>query len=352
MTVSPQWPQDGDRQPKAAGNGAELDSTSAAPALPPTLFKLPNLKRNHESQDPNQHPPSPNSPLAETPTSSGSEYPSVDAAGRETTENPNTSETASTQKRPNPAPIRPDEPAGRSWMETFGSHGLVVVLLLVVIGAALLSGRKSPSPEFESLVEYEPVDDRFEVELPIPLHGPHESTGPDESTGLASSAGVESPTQNLDPGLSPLQSEQTVSNPIAESFPHFQSALTPEPPLEARKRPLVSLEPPQPTFSIALRSQGTDLGAPQANKYLSEPGNIDALAAAKRFEIASPNPTLPTLKDLADEYLSTDDQNATEQTGPTYQLSPTPAGITDWSRYFPVYEPRSSADSATPSTSK
>ena len=350
MTVSPQWPQDGDRQPKAVGNGVESDSTSAAPALPPTLFKLPNLKRNHESRAPNQHPQSPNPSLAETPTSSGSENPSVDAAEREPA-NPNTSETGGAQKRPNPAPIRPDEPAGRSWMETFGSHGLVVVLLLVVIGAALLSGRKSPSPEFESLVEYDPLDDRFEVELPIPLHGPHESTRPDESTGLASSAGVELPTQNLDPGLSPLESEQTVSNPIAESFPLFRSALTPEPPLEARKRPLVSLEPPQPTFSIALKSQGTDLGAPQANKYLSAPGNVDALAAAKRFEIVNPNSTLPTLEDLADEYLSTNDQNTTKQTGPTYLLSPTPAGITDWSRYFPVYEPRSSPDSATPSTS-
>ena len=43
MTVSPQRPQDGNHQPSVGGNGVRSDETLDSQALPPTLFKLPNL---------------------------------------------------------------------------------------------------------------------------------------------------------------------------------------------------------------------------------------------------------------------------------------------------------------------
>ncbi len=50
MTVSPQWPQDGNRQPSVGGNGVESDNSLDSPALPPTLFELPNLNQEARVQ--------------------------------------------------------------------------------------------------------------------------------------------------------------------------------------------------------------------------------------------------------------------------------------------------------------
>ncbi len=54
MTVSPQWPQDGNRQPSVGGSGVESGDSVNSPTLPPTLFQLPNLNqeaRGHAQSD-------------------------------------------------------------------------------------------------------------------------------------------------------------------------------------------------------------------------------------------------------------------------------------------------------------
>ncbi len=44
MTVSPQWPDEGNRQPFPEGNADPVPQNRRSIALPPTLFRLPNLR--------------------------------------------------------------------------------------------------------------------------------------------------------------------------------------------------------------------------------------------------------------------------------------------------------------------
>lgn len=75
-------------------------------------------------------------------------------------------------------PARPSigVPAGRSWSESIGSHGIVLALLLVVVAAALISGRdgekesaESSLAEHSDLIEF---DSGELVSLPDPATNP------------------------------------------------------------------------------------------------------------------------------------------------------------------------------------
>ena len=406
MTVSPAWPQDGNRQPKAADNGVESDDSIRSPALPPTLFKLPNLNRAPEqskgSDDPPRSPTPPavettppavettppavetTPPAVETTTSTpaaavesssrtaapenskaaASETPKASApetpkAAQETPKAPapETPKAATPQRTPSSerAPLHPDKPAGRSWMETIGSHGVVVVLLLVVVTAALVTGRNSGNHESDSsLAETDELLDfseGTEFDLPLPNHGS------DESTGFASSVEVESSTPVQDPTLSALESDVSVNKMIAAAG--VEPTVTSNPAADPTVNSVVSLDAPHPSSTDTSETSGSELNGgrievnrAKVNPFSSMPANVDVLAASSRFPAESGASTLPTLEDLADDPTSASEQYSTIQAAPTRLLSQTPAGISDWLQYLPAYESARAAGSEIPSTSK
>ncbi|MEC7408830.1 MAG: hypothetical protein VYB72_08445 [Planctomycetota bacterium] len=67
---------------------------------------------------------------------------------------------------PTKLPLTDSVPAGRTWMEQVGSHGIVIGLLLSVIAAALLTGRDrdQSSSEQVDLLSF----DRNDLQLPLP----------------------------------------------------------------------------------------------------------------------------------------------------------------------------------------
>ena len=74
------------------------------------------------------------------------------------------------------APVGESIPAGRTWMERVGSHALVLRMLLIVVAAAVLTGRKTgdPSESDDSIAASAGQEIRFDSqgqpELPIPDH--------------------------------------------------------------------------------------------------------------------------------------------------------------------------------------
>ena len=204
MTVSPRRARDGERQPTASNNGVEADlgqppeltGRSAAEvemqdALPPTLFKMPNLNSSPPSTAAVNNLIDPEA-LADPTLNSGlnggaeptltAEFVEADAStetqsvGSQTdaasTASPTTSPTNKAKpsdsfsdsaaiiapsgqddrgNEPAANPVMVDEnlklplnppdsgqsqPSGRTWAERIGSHALVIVMLLIVVAAA------------------------------------------------------------------------------------------------------------------------------------------------------------------------------------------------------------------------
>ena len=365
MTVAPAWPQDGNRQPKGVDSGVELDDRSDSPALPPTLFKLPNL--NPAPQPPrgmDDPPRSPTPPAVEpatgvsatavassTPTATPPASPSAapESKPKFSEAAPPEPPKAAAPRTPSSerAPLLADRPAGRSWVETIGSHGVVVVLLLIVVTAALVTGRGSKNHEIDaSLAESDELldfSDGTEFELPLPNHGS------DESTGFTASADIESSTTDQDATLSALESEVSASSMVTAAG----IGATPASNSAAEPSYVATLDAPHSSSANVSGASEPDSTAQLAvNRYSSRPLNVDAVAASSRLPAESGASTLPTLEDLADDPSSTREQGAIQTTGPARILSKTPAAINDWLRYLPAYEFSQPAGSEIPSNSK
>ena len=195
MTVSPKWPDERKKPQFQKGNPDLAKPTGPPNALPPTLFQLPNLhvarqpaaerteisdslstpagpdfahqvaRMPFESvelegtqavQVPKTRPPANSEQLghgkADEPRFStmpavlgGDETSATapaDGVNRKSISCYGASNLSPENKKTMPlAPV--DRPAGRSWMDSIGSHGIVVTLLLVVVAAALYTGRVS-----------------------------------------------------------------------------------------------------------------------------------------------------------------------------------------------------------------
>jgi hypothetical protein len=415
MTVSPEWPQDGDRRPKADDNGVESGDNSNEPALPPTLFKLPDLNREEEGRRPQPAALNPQDDPADTPPENDAEEPTDDTnqptADQPGADQPSAKQPSGKQEDPKkekdaappraPLPPATDQPAGRSWMETFGSHGMVVVLLMTVVGAALISNRNTTDLTLEPLADSEPVAELASIEPPIPAHSDHGST---DQVWLTD---VDSYAQDQHPASYSSQPKPAVASPMADGFSLAHPTATLDAPLINSERPLVSLEPPQVTV-VATKNEtpAPQLDLPRGNLLLPEPKQVDVFTASDRFDATEGSSTLPTLKDwfkgheesnkqalsdppkmtgppkmfdpqeMFDNQGSTSWKLPTESTvstnsptpislpassgerrearkfGSKYRYSSTPTGIMDWSRYFPDYQPGKAASIKTNSTFK
>jgi len=316
MTVSPEWPQDGNRRPRPAAGGASGDR-ARDPALPPTLFKLPNLNRDRGEEDrPERRQTAPPAQMASEPPPADEPKPEAETEQQDEAEAKK--KKSESEKKPDPPPRAPlpptDQPAGRSWMDTFGSHGMVVVLLLTVVSAALLSSRDRPDPSLESLAENEPVEEKsgeyVDLSYPAQKSSELDDSGLDDSglgdNGLGDWALPPIPVQERQlfaqpdpapvtqqPELGdfthpPLELPFTSGNVDGYSLSESAPLIEPEP--VVRDRPLVSLEPPQTLIDPIFETPGLVPGTYQDNQFLPGAPRINTLPASKRAH----SPTVPT----------------------------------------------------------
>ncbi|MEM9585980.1 MAG: hypothetical protein AAGA03_01760 [Planctomycetota bacterium] len=164
------------------------------PALPPTLFRLPDLDPVPAAAKTPLAPATPPQedvpaiaetldrapePTADVATESASAPPDVlapsvvdltsadpfkEADGIDGPKDlaPNPDTIAQSDDRPIAA--NPDAPAGRSWTERMGSQALVLVILLIVAGAALMAGREPDTRSVPGERELQGLADGFKVD--------------------------------------------------------------------------------------------------------------------------------------------------------------------------------------------
>lgn len=377
MTVSPKWPQDGNRQPSVCDNGVESGNSTDSAALPPTLFELPNLNQPAPQQVSTGSQVEALVPASQT-DSSVSE-PTEDSKSQDDTRPPippavvagvaavppAAPATAQTRVVDGPVPgpgqrssspipqestptdrIRSqyDQPAGRTWMETIGSHSVVVVLLLIVIASGLLIGRNSGDKEGDAALadssDLLDFDEGTEFELPLPQHG----AAPHVDYAVSAEGNASGPHDSPEPikaDASDLASEMGVSDsssPVAGTDDGSQ--------MQDR------LANSETQVDAAINDQGLpqDASRIEVNKVNDGSSNVDFMAASSRIPTATSLDALPTLEELAGESTVPGPQAAVEEASPTPRLSKTPAPIADWHSYLPTRAP-GSADATVPFTS-
>ena len=229
MTLSPRQDHDDSLTSDSLSNDADR---AEADALPPTLFALPNLIAESgpesDSQDQDQTP-KPGPPAVPTAISTPATEPSKPT--------PKADQQPATG--PRPAPERPivatihDQPAGRSWMETARSHGVMIVLLLLVVTAAIWTSRPSSNEtvtaESEDLLDFsidDGVTESFEVAAQIP---------PQLSSETDPAEFPQEPAQPLEPevqpapqGASEIQIAEVPQNTLAQNHNSPAHAMSPE----------------------------------------------------------------------------------------------------------------------------
>ena len=281
MTVSPRRAQDGQHLPSDLHQSSDRSSYD----MPPTLFKLPHLNpTSHAHADWDQPAPAvPNEPVEANvpvataasasvanaanqtdPTGNGMQAPPVVSPSQSTPQAPPTGELGPSSTNA----ANDSHPMGRTWMERVGSHTLILSMLLIVVAAAVLTGRNTGDPaESDDAVAASvgkeiQFDAQGQVELPIPDHL-HLS----ESLEVANDHSPPmSAVDYADPGvIEPyaLDGERTITQKLAFD-----------------RRPAAN---PAEEF-VATQSRSTALSEPQRNRddsLASTYENSDAAAVSK-----------------------------------------------------------------------
>lgn len=210
-----------------------------------------------------------------------------------------------------PAPS--EVPAGRSWMETIGSHGVVIGLLLAVISAALLTGGKGPTSSQQQTDQLN--FDEVAVDLPIP-----DQLYVDSAVGNADSnySGTVSDSQ--------LMESETTQSPLNNGGVSMANA---EVPADTTLTPTES-SPGTAESAVDLRTSDQGMVAENGNKQIDEG-------------------QMPSLEQLADagRNASIDANDGTQGVMP--EKTATPNRINDWLKYLPpvhvANEPAGAANS-------
>ena len=368
MTVSPKWPDERKKPQFQEGNPDLAKPTGPPNALPPTLFQLPNLRADRPADDSRteisdsastpagqklahhvaempfgshgteptqilttQQPANPTQPcsgrddeprfppppavvdgtetLATTP-SAGVNRESISRYGA------NNRTPESKQTTP-PGPT--DRPAGRSWMDSIGSHGIVVALLLVVVAAALYTGRVAKDDSDDASLadgrdwlEYGTND---EISLPkaaladssvgAPIEEPDrvlQDAQPTPENGLNGVSAVASADSQLEKNSS--ISSALLSQPVElDDDRSSQSAFAEN----SSRNASDSFQ--QPHASVVVPVSPAATRTDQSGRQANQPRQTGQPAA---YGISVP----------------------ASQT-PNYQRTATPSGVPDWSKYFP-----------------
>ncbi len=342
MTVSPRRAQDGTRQPSGNTEPASCPpsesavchdgdaKTPSAETLPPTLFELPNLSggpAENETKSP-ATPTTPPAPSAvvepdpvpkeqgteDQPLSLGDELDRILPVAPV----PPAPQATSTVDA-DPEPIDP-LPAGRTWMEKIGSHALVLVMLLIVVAAALLTGQGSGDTSYDdSVAENAESELDFElgekVQLPLPDH-----THLHQSEEFA----MDSPDKTA--------SATEVKQDSIDVSEEAEANLTVSTASVALSAPKVNEEDLAVEIaSTELENVDTELSAAEliaqstprieTNKFFHHSESVDAVAVSNRVMTEK----VPTLEDL--ETGSSETAAPARQDGPNFTR--TPFGLSD-----------------------
>lgn len=374
MTVSPQGSQDGDHPPSIGVNGVESGASLGSPALPPTLFKLPNLNSVDRGQvqldqspadDPMAERQTPadqltSRPIAPAPLHSSDqphtpEPPAVSTtapavpAGTADTSNAHSAKVSHSSERY----LTPHhQPAGRSWMERIGSHSAVVVLLLIVIAAGLVIGRNSADQGFDSSLadnsDLLDFDEGTELDLPLPKHGyqPQASVADVEPSKVVSARTSEPKIADIEPGTA--TSNAMVANEVEAGTSEVTVASEEtNAAVEETADSAALLNNPQTDLASA---GAVDADRMEVNKVNDGSTNVDFMAASSRVPVETSDDDLPTLDELDDQSEGESELSLPEVTTPAHRLSKTPAPIIDWRLYLPR-EQRATTDTDVPLTS-
>ena len=372
MTVSPKWPDEGKKSQFQEGNPDLAKLVGPPNALPPTLFQLPNLRADRgpdanrtEFSDSVSTPAGQNFAhrVAEMPF--GSRGPDGTQAGRvptiQQTVNPAQSgkgnddeprfptplavvdgiETPATnqsdgvnresisrygannrasESKETPPLTPTDRPAGRSWMDSIGSHGIVVALLLVVVAAALYTGRVGSNDADDASL----AEGRDWLEY-----------GTDEEISLPKAAVADgvtgAPVTEADRVLEDANQGMTPNGLVSGS-----TVASRESQLE-KNSPASSAVLSQPVESDEYHSSQSifaENNSPNASESLQQPhASIVAPVspAATRTDQAVTRENQPRQTRQPAAYGISVPASQT----PNYQRTATPSGIPDWSKYFP-----------------
>lgn len=276
MTVAPNQAQDGDHSLNAGDKGVQMDKNSRPEALPPTLFKLPSLNAEQQSdtssESDDHQTPAPPAVSVEIETPVGGARPIVTDSFQEAVAQPEPvtarSEPAATE--PESAVSAPrtyssnEIPAARTWMENVKSHGVVVVLLLIVVVAALVTSSNGSKESDDALAESSDllnIDVGSEITLPIPAHDHNDST-------VARLGEDSTATTDVEPQSVTASSTSVSSTTVALAPPEANTINTP---------PEVS---PTPT--------------------LDDNAAVEAVAVSRRVPTATDLDGFPSLEDLAE----------------------------------------------------
>jgi hypothetical protein len=255
----------------------ESGPRSNASALPPTLFRLPDLTQ------PAQNSPTPPAKATASPEiSTGSqtnlvtaEVPVPSFSPAPTTVTSSTTLTPATAVNPNPQTSSPgfDRPAGRSWMDTLGSNkGIAVMIALVFIAAWWTSpnrnGTETGQPSDPSLVQQTPGSD--ELDLSVDLG--NEASPTQAASGLASS-----PSQNAKPAPAASSFDATAFSPSANAPATKADAV-------------VAMAPLSPTSSVASKSNASTTSVNTTAGMNPQVGSTTATPVSPNFkpELSAP----------------------------------------------------------------
>lgn len=360
MTVAPRRAHDGERQLSANTSDVPTDEMTQ-PALPPTLFKLPHLNRPVAQPQANvatvvepvseiveAAPSTVEIGLQEDPIVAPGNAPSasesvlkddlvsrapvVTAEPHETITKAQSTTAAAEPPQRRTSKISPyaeldNAPAGRTWMERVSSHGLVLVMLLIVVAAALLTGRNSGDPPgFDDSVAVDVGELQFDLgestELPLPTH---QHMALDLDAENAASASIDAPLETEAPVATDSASGDTaefsVDGVAAETV---GTAIGPLPVAEkALSEITAAVAPPAVTAdAVTPPRSGNDPMAEYAprievNKYV-QGTDPDDLSGARQKSLA-----VPTLEELESAIAKE------PQSHPGPEFSKTPFGITD-----------------------
>lgn len=389
MTVSPKWPDEGKKTQFREGNPDSEMPGGHPDALPPTLFQLPNLRpdrppvaarteisnlastpegknfvhhvaempfvrvgtdetRALEASNIQQHA---NSAEAGNHSDDESRYPASPTVvdGPETPATTHSSDAKDQSKSRYAANKRSlesqestslaptDRPAGRSWMDSIGSHGIVVTLLLVVVAAALYTGRvgKDDSDdaslaEGRDWLEYGTDE---EIRLPNASIADGSSGAPIEEpdrilqdtsqltpqNGLVGASRVESGKSQLERNTS--TSSALLTQPVASDDDRYLQSDFAE-----NMQQNASDSFSQPYTSVVAPVSPAATRSDQSGMSGNQPRQTGQPAA---YGISVP---------------------AASQT-PPYLRTATPAGISDWSKFFPRVPSGNTVRPTYPSTS-
>ena len=377
MSVAPRPANDGQHptpssvtSPSEPGKGAEANVDGAADKvghssgfgestdLPPTLFQLPALNATAPEPKPtaaNDNKPTPEADhtdpqaaehaehSAAIPSTIDSTAPTQPGDAGQQPETPLAAKkTSGPSDKPNPEyrPVDP-VPTGRTWMEQIGSHSLVVTMLLIVVAAALLTGRRTEDANESQVADAESLEDGLEYESrddsELPL-GPHRHThaglsgdSVSERSEVASIASQSAPTAG---------ENQPVANSAQSSAAELPSWLSDAP-----------LTPPEPSAatSVALKKpeifadpSGMDADADSSrstqspineNPYFSGSTPLDVQPAATRTTDGALLTTDEAVLTTDEALLPADQAGA--PAGPSaaaggVRFTRTPFAVTDW----------------------